>query len=111
MENKINDTAKVFIYCYTLCTDEQKKNINLVSYKVKLNKIFKEFFKDRLADVVVKKNGYTLKLKDPYTVGEKRKLGRVISENTDLKKYVYRITYNNNVDKSGQLFKICKKGV
>jgi hypothetical protein len=95
-------------YCYILSTQEQRDSIDLTKYKTKLSKVIKEFFTTRLVSIEIGKSTYTITLKELFTLGDKRKLGRVISDNTDLKQYVRTIAYNGGSDKSGQLFKIKK---
>ncbi|MEA2072919.1 MAG: hypothetical protein U9O86_04980 [Campylobacterota bacterium] len=97
-----------YTYCYILSTQEQRKAIDLTKHKSKLEAIIKGFFGERLISVVFDKESYTLSLKDEYEVADKRRLGRVISDKSDLKQYVRRILYNNNQDSSGQLFRLKK---
>ena len=93
-------------YTYILTTPEQRKAIDLLKYKIKLEKIIKDFFGEDLISVSILKDRYTLILNIPYEVGAKRRLGRLISDNSGLKEYVRTIEYNNTKDKSGQLFKM-----
>ena len=95
-------------YCYILSTKEQRKAIDLTKHKSKLEIIIKSFFGERLISVVFDKESYTLNLKDEYEVADKRRLGRVISDKSDLKQYVRKVLYNNNQDSSGQLFRLKK---
>lgn len=104
------EEKKEYKYCYTLCTEHQRKNINLLEYKAKLQAIFKEFFKEKYKSSIIKPDKYILKLNSDFTIGEKRMLGREISEKSGLSDFVYRFAYNNETDKSGQLFKRCKEG-
>ena len=97
-----------YIYCYILSTQEQRDSIDLTKYKTKLSKVIKEFFTTRLISIVIDKSTYTITLNEVFTIGDKRKLGRAISTNTDLKKYVRTVAYNGGSDKSGQLFRIKK---
>ena len=97
-----------YTYCYILSTVEQRKAIDLLKHKIVLEKIIKEFFQERLISIVIDKESYTLNLKDEYEVADKRRLGRVISDKSDLKQYVRRVAYNNNQDSSGQLFRLKK---
>ncbi len=103
---KSDDTS--YTYCYILSTQEQRDSIDLTKHKTKLTKVIKEFFTTRLLSLEVDKQSYTIKLNEVYTIGDKRKLGRTISTNTDLKKFVRTIEYNGKKDKSGQLFRIKK---
>lgn len=105
-ETKSDDTG--YTYCYILSTLEQRKAIDLTKHKSTLEKIIKPFFGDRLLSVAFDKESYTLHLKDEYAVSDKRRLGRLISEGSDLKKYVHKILYNGNQDTSGQLFRLKK---
>lgn len=105
-QSKSDDTG--YTYCYILSTLEQRKAIDLTKHKSALEKIIKPFFGDRLISVVFDKESYTLTLKDEYQVSDKRRLGRLISEGSDLKKYVHKILYNGNQDISGQLFRLKK---
>ena len=100
---------KEFTYTYVLSSPSQIEAINLLEYKDKLQTIIKDYFKDKLVSVLVDKMSYTLNLTSTFTVGEKRRLGRLISQNTDLKKYVKKIAYNNAQDSSGQLFVMKKE--
>ena len=95
-------------YCYILSTKEQRKAIDLTKHKSKLEAIIKGFFGERLISVVFDKESYTLNLKDEYEVADKRRLGRIISDKSDLKQYVRKVLYNNNQDSSGQLFRLKK---
>jgi hypothetical protein len=105
-QSKSDDTG--YTYCYILSTVEQRKAIDLTKHKSKLEKIIKGFFGDRLLSVTFDKESYTLNLKDEYAISDKRRLGRLISEGSDLKQYVHKILYNGNQDTSGQLFRIKK---
>ena len=93
-------------YTYILTSPEQKKAIDLLKFKTKLEKIMTDFFGERLIGVTFTKESYTLTLKDSYEVGDKRRLGRLISDNSGLKQFVRTISYNNEKDTSGQLFKL-----
>lgn len=97
-----------FIYTYTLSTPEQRKAIDLTQYKTQLQHVITQFFGERLLSVEIQAHNYTLHIKDEYKVADKRRLGRLISENTDLKQYVHKILYNNSQDTSGQLFRLMK---
>lgn len=105
-QSKSNDRG--YSYCYILSTLEQRKAIDLTKHKTKLEKIMKQFFGDRLLSITFDKESYTLTLKDKYEVSDKRRLGRLISEGSDLKQYVHKILYNGNQDTSGQLFRLKK---
>ena len=98
-----NETTQ-FSYTYVLSNPTQIKEINLLDYKDALEEIVKTYLQDKLINITIDKTSYTLILKSNFEVGEKRRLGRLISQNTDLKKYVKKISYNNSQDKSGQLF-------
>ena len=100
---------KDFTYTYVLSTASQKKQIDLIKYKKQLQEIFKNYFGDKLISSTVKKDKYTLVLKDEYTKGEKIQVGKTISTKTDLNKYAKRVAYNGGQDKSGQIFVIQKK--
>lgn len=104
---KSDDTS--YTYCYILSTQDQRDAIDLTKHKVKLSKVIKEFFSTRLISLTIDKQSYTIKLKEEYTVGDKRKLGRAISTGTDLKKFVRTVAYNGGSDKSGQLFRLKKE--
>jgi len=96
-------------YTYILTTIEQRKAIKLKEHKSKLEKIIKGFFGDRLLSVSFTDESYTLNLKDEFSIGDKRRLGRLISEGSGLQKFVKRVIYNGaHKDVSGQLFKIKK---
>jgi len=97
-----------YSYCYVLTTLEQKKAIKLSKHKAKLEKIIKGFFGDRLIAVTFTDDSYRLNLKDEYSIGDKRRLGRLISEGSDLQKFVKKVIYNGQKDTSGQLFRIQK---
>ena len=103
-EPQTDDTA--YIYCYILTTLQQRKAIELTQHKSKLESIIKEFFGDRLIAVTFTDDSYTLTLKDEYLIGDKRRLGRLISQGSDLQKFVKKIIYNGNQDSSGQLFRL-----
>lgn len=105
-QSKIDDTG--YSYCYILSTLEQRKAIDLTKHKSILEKIIKNFFRDKLISVEFDKESYTLNLKDEYEVADKRRLGRLISEGSDLKEYVRKVIYNGNQDVSGQLFRLKK---
>jgi hypothetical protein len=103
---KSDDTG--FIYTYILSTPQQRELIDLTQYKTQLQHVIRQFFGDRLFSVEFQAHSYTLHLRDAYQVADKRRLGRLISENTDLKQYVRKILYNNSQDTSGQLFRLMK---
>ena len=73
-----------------------------------LENIIKEYLGAKLIEIQIDKTSYTLILNVKLEVGDKRRLGRLISQNTDLKKYVRKISYNNSQDTSGQLFVLKK---
>lgn len=105
---KPSDTG--YYYCYTLTTPQQRKAIKLLQHKVKLEKIIREFFNERLLSVTFTDDSYTLHLKDEFSIGDKRHLGRLISQGSDLQKFVKRVIYNGaHKDISGQLFRIKKQ--
>lgn len=97
-----------YTYCYVLTTKEQKNAIQLTKHSAKLEKIIRGFFGDRLIAVTFTDDSYTLELKDEYSIGDKRRLGRLISEGSDLQKFVKKVIYNGQKDTSGQLFRIQK---
>lgn len=98
-----------YTYCYVLTTKSQKDEIQLTKHSKKLEGIIKSFFLDRLIAVSFTDDSYTLQLKDEFSIGEKRKLGRNISQNSDLHKFAKRILYNGeSKDISGQLFRLKK---
>ncbi len=103
---KSDDTE--YTYCYILSTPEQREKLDLTKHKVKMTKTITAFFAERLISLDIQKDHYILKLKDKYEVSDKRRLGRLISENCDLTSYVRKVHYNNKKDTSGQLFRICK---
>lgn len=98
-----------YSYCYILSTAEQRKALDLTKHKVKLEKTIKEYFAEQLVSLKIYKDHYHLVLNETYTVAQKRRLGRLISEKCDLQSYVYKVSYNNDKDSSGQLFRICKE--
>ena len=102
-----NETTQ-FSYTYVLSNPTQIKEINLLDYKEPLENIIKEYLQVKLVEVKIEKSSYTMILNVKLEVGDKRRLGRLISQNTDLKKYVRKISYNNSQDKSGQLFVLKK---
>jgi hypothetical protein len=102
-----NETTQ-FSYTYVLSNPTQIKEINLLDYKDALEEIVKTYLQDKLINISIDKSSYTMLLNSPLGVGDKRRLGRLISQNTDLKKYVRKISYNNSQDKSGQLFVLKK---
>ena len=105
VKTKVDDKENTqFSYTYVLSNATQIKEINLLDYKDALEDIAKTYLHDKLINITIDKTSYTLILKSNFEVGEKRRLGRLISQNTDLKKYVKKISYNNSQDKSGQLF-------
>ncbi len=107
--SKQSKSDDIYTYCYMLSTVTQRKKIDLTKHKIKLEKIIKSFFGDRLISVVFDKESYTLNLKDEYEVADKRRLGRLISEgSSELKQLVRKVIYNGNQDTSGQLFRIKK---
>lgn len=108
LDDKKNLTNETFSYTYVLSCATQTKEINLVDYKTSLEKIIKEYLGSRLISLVIDKNSYTLTLNNNYETGDKRRLGRLISQNSGLKQYVRKISYNNAKDVSGQLFVIKK---
>lgn len=99
---------KSYTYTYILSTTEQRKKIDLTKYKAKLENILKEFFGARLKNIQIDKESYSLVLNDEFDIGDKRKLGRLISQDSGLKQYVNTIVYNENKDVSGQLFRLKK---
>lgn len=101
----LDDTKKnEFVYTYSLSNPIQIKEINLLDYKDSLQTVIKSYLDTKLIELHIDKSSYTLTLNKRFEVGEKRRLGRLISDNTELKKYVKKISYNNSQDKSGQLF-------
>lgn len=102
-----NETTQ-FSYTYVLSNPTQIKEINLLDYKDALEEIAKTYLQDKLINITIDKSSYTIILNVKLEVGDKRRLGRLISQNTDLKKYVRKISYNNSQDKSGQLFVLKK---
>lgn len=108
-KTKVDDKENTqFSYTYILSNATQMKEINLIEYKDALQTIIKDYLKDKLLDITIEKTSYTMKLNVKLEVGDKRRLGRLISQNTDLKKYVRKISYNNSQDTSGQLFVLKK---
>ena len=93
-------------YCYTLVTPQQRKEIDLLKSKAKLEKLFKSFFGERLISVKIESDNYSLELTDEFKVGEKRMLGRQVGMIDDMKKHAKKVYYNNGQDHSTQLFKI-----
>lgn len=94
----------IFLYTYILSNPTQIKEINLLDYKDSLETVIKSYLDNKLIDLQIDKSSYILNLNTKLEVGAKRRLGRLISQNTELKKYVRKISYNNSQDKSGQLF-------
>lgn len=108
-ETKVDDNEITqFSYTYVLSNPTQIKEINLLDYKDALEDIVKTYLQDKLISIAIDKSSYILVLNVKLEVGDKRRLGRLISQNTDLKKYVRKISYNNSQDKSGQLFVVKK---
>ena len=105
----VESDNKDFIYTYVLSTPTQKEQIDLTKYKKQFQDIFKTYFGTKLISLSIKKDRYTLTLNEEYKRGEKLRIGRLISDKTDLKKYAKRVAYNGGQDKSGQIF-IIKKG-
>jgi hypothetical protein len=104
-KTKVDDKeSSQFSYTYVLSNATQIKEINLLEYKDALEEIVKTYLQDKLINITIDKSSYTMILNVKLEVGDKRRLGRLISQNTDLKKYVKKISYNNSQDKSGQLF-------
>lgn len=109
VKTKVDDNETMqFSYTYVLSNPTQIKEINLLEYKEPLENIIKEYLQVKLVEVKIEKSSYTMILNVKLEVGDKRRLGRLISQNTDLKKYVRKISYNNSQDKSGQLFVLKK---
>lgn len=104
---KPSDTG--YNYTYILSTREQRKAIDLTKHQTLLEKIIKGFFGERLLSVTFDKESYTLTLKEEYEVSDKRRLGRLISQGSDLQQFVKKIIYNGNQDSSGQLFPMKKQ--
>lgn len=104
--SKVKPDDTTFTYKYVLSTPEQKKAIDLTKYSKKLEEIIKAFFTTELVSVEVRSDSYSLILNESFKVGDKRRLGRLISQNSGLKQYVRTISYNNSKDTSGQLFKL-----
>ncbi len=75
---------------------------------MKLEKLFKSYFSERLISVEFEKDSYTLLLTDEFKVGEKRLLGRQVGAIDNLKSHAKIVYYNNGVDHSAQLFKLKK---
>src|SRR5574344_3075003 len=98
----LDDTkTDIFVYTYSLSNPIQIKEINLLDYKDSLQTVIKSYLDNKLIELHIDKSSYTLTLNKRFEVGEKRRLGRLISDNTELKKYVKKISYNNSQDKSG----------
>ena len=109
-QKKSQSEDKVFTYCYILSTAKQREALDLTKgFHTKLEKTIKEFFTTRLHSIEIYKDRYILKLYETYSIGDKRRVGRLISEYCDLKAYVHKISYNNAQDSSGQLFRICNE--
>lgn len=108
-----SETAKTgdsgYSYTYILSTAKQREQIDLTKYKSKLSKIISSYFGDRLISVVFDKESYTLQLTEPFEISMKRRLGRLISQGSDLQKHTLKVRYNNGESSSGQLF-VLKKG-
>ena len=104
----IENEKTEYTYCYILSTKNQIKSIDLLNYKEDLQKIIESYFGEKLIEVEFSASSYTLILNQVYTVAEKRRLGQLISMNSDLSKHVNKISYNNSKDISGQLFRINK---
>lgn len=104
---KADDT--VYTYCYILSTLKQREALDLTKHKAKMEKTINGFFEEMLVSVEIFKDRYILKLKEKYEIADKRRLGRLLSEQCGLKQYSRKILYNNNKDTSGQLFRICKE--
>ena len=107
LESKNNDS--VYSYCYILSTQEQRKALDLTKHKVKLQKTIKNYFSEQLLSVEVYPDHYYLVLSEPFTIAQKRRLGRLISEQCNFRAYVHKVIYNNAQDTSGQLFRLCTK--
>lgn len=108
-KTKVDDNETMqFSYTYVLSNPTQIKEINLLDYKDALEDIAKTYLQDKLINITIDKSSYTMILNVKLEVGDKRRLGRLISQNTDLKQYVRKISYNNSQDKSGQLFVLKK---
>ena len=107
-----SETAKSenseYTYTYLLSTAKQREAIDLTKHKAKLSKIITGYFGDRLISLSFDKESYTLQLKEPYEVADKRRLGRLISQGSDLHKHVFKVQYNNGESSSGQLFVLKK---
>ena len=80
-----NETTQ-FTYTYVLSNPTQIKEINLLDYKDALEEIVKTYLQDKLINITIDKSSYTIILNVKLEVGDKRRLGRLISQNTDLKK-------------------------
>ncbi len=108
-KTKVDDKeSSQFSYTYVLSNATQIKEINLLDYKDALEEIVKTYLQDKLINITIDKSSYNLVLNSSLEIGDKRRLGRLISQNTDLKQYVRKISYNNSQDKSGQLFVLKK---
>lgn len=109
-ETKTSETGDTtHTYCYILVTPRQKKDIDLLKSKSKLEKLFKSFFTTRLLSVKIESDRYTLELTDEFKVGEKRMLGRQVGAIDDMKQFAKKVYYNNGADFSTQLFKQLKR--
>jgi len=106
---RTGDSGQSYTYTYVLSTLKQREAIDLTKHKTKLQSIIKPYFGDRLISLSFDKESYTLQLKEPYEVADKRRLGRLISQGSDLKKHVFKVRYNNDESSSGQLFVLKKK--
>lgn len=110
IKTKVADKGiQQYSYTYVLSNVNQLKEINLLEYKESIELIAKTYLLNKLLEITIEKTSYTLILNSNFEVGEKRRLGRLISQNTNLKKYVKKVSYNNSQDKSGQLFVLKNK--
>ena len=104
---KIGDISH--IYTYALSCTKQKETINLKKHHTQLEKIIKAFFGEALKSLVIQQDSYILELKEAFDIGAKRRLGRLISQGSNLKEHVNTILYNGKKDTSGQLFRLIKE--
>lgn len=106
-ENEKQSDDIRYSYCYILSTVAQRKALDLTKHKAKLQKTIKSYFSEQLVSVEVYPDHYYLVLSEPFSIAQKRRLGRLISEECNFRAYVHKVIYNNAQDTSGQLFRLC----
>jgi len=79
---KTGDTG--YVYTYILTSVKQRETLDLTKHKTQLEKVIKEFFGPMLTSIIIKKDRYTLALKEEFDVGYKSTMVTKIHQDNSL---------------------------